>query len=129
MNDYAKGFKEGFAAGLEEGKKLSQPQIGWPSPSPYFELKETCPKCGIKINGVMGYVCSSPNCPTYPQVTCDTVVKGAVGSSYYAGVGSAGGNGAAGSMMGARPTIEEEKERLNRYNQVWINGQWCELGS
>jgi hypothetical protein len=29
-NDYAKGFKEGFAAGLEEGKKLATPRPSWP---------------------------------------------------------------------------------------------------
>lgn len=78
MTDYAKGFKDGFAAGLEEGKKLNQPQIGWPSTTPDIFYRETCPKCGIRIDKPMGYVCSSPNCPTFPQVTC--VVRGAVGS-------------------------------------------------
>jgi hypothetical protein len=32
-----------------------------------------------------GYVCSSPNCPTFPQVTCGgplSVTGGAVGSSH-----------------------------------------------
>jgi len=67
--DYQDGFKDGFAKGLEEGKKLSQPQIGWPSTSPSFSA-DRCPKCGINISGVMGYVCHSPGCPTFPQVTC-----------------------------------------------------------
>ena len=77
--DYAQGFKDGFAAGLEEGKKLAakQPRLddyvfGQPKP-PYFPpyiQQDTCPKCGVKISGVTGYVCNSPNCPTFVQVTC-----------------------------------------------------------
>jgi len=76
MTDYAKGFKDGFAAGLEEGKKLAPKERTynpWIDTGPYVgKVKESCPKCGIKISGVMGYVCSSPNCPTFPQVTCGT---------------------------------------------------------
>lgn len=95
--DYKKGFKDGFAAGLEEGKKLSMPQVGW---------------------------------PTYPPITCggSTPIYGAVGSAGGHGAGSVGANGEAGSMMGSRPTIEEEKNRLSRYNEVWINGSWASLG-
>jgi hypothetical protein len=77
MTDYAKGFKDGFAAGLEEGKKIKDDLHNLPKPLPrlddyIFGAKEKCTKCGIKISGVMGYVCSSPNCPTFPQVTCGT---------------------------------------------------------
>lgn len=84
MSDYAQGFKDGFAAGLEEGKKLLEEK--WrldkiaelektlPRPQPrlddyLFGVKESCPKCGMKISGVMGYVCNSPNCPTFRNVT------------------------------------------------------------
>lgn len=91
MSDYAKGFKDGFAAGLEEGKKLNQPQIGWPSTSPNLFLKETCPKCGIKIDGVMGYVCGSINCPIQYKATSGVVV-GAVGSDNV-GSNAVGANG------------------------------------
>ncbi len=31
-----------------------------PSPLDY----KSCPKCGIKLDGPMGYVCSQPQCPT-----------------------------------------------------------------
>lgn len=91
-DDYRQGFKDGFAAGLEEGKKQQkisvdlekylQKPFDFPPyvPQPNMSVKETCPKCGIKISGVMGYVCSSPNCPTFPQVTCGTAMTGAVGS-------------------------------------------------
>ena len=99
-DEYAKGFKEGFAAGLEEGKKLSMSQVGWPS------------------------------WPTYPPITCggSTQIYGAVGSAGGHGAGSVGANGEAGSMLGSRPTIEEEKNRLSRYNEVWINGTWASIG-
>lgn len=81
-DDYRQGFKDGFSAGLEEGKKLAPKQtrlddyvFGQPRPPyvpqyPQYDPRETCPKCGMKISGVMGYVCSSPNCPTFVQVTC-----------------------------------------------------------
>jgi len=106
MNDYAQGFKDGFAAGLEEGKKINDKTytdgfiegLKKTLPPPYvppgtvWGQSDVCPKCGIKISGVMGYVCNSPNCPTFPQVTCgspmtaystgptDGPVTGAVGS-------------------------------------------------
>lgn len=93
MSDYAKGFKDGFAAGLEEGKKMSKPQ---PRLDDFvFGARETCPKCQMRIDRVMGYVCASPNCPSFPKITCGTPMTGAVGSdiSYtYA----AGTNGPAG---------------------------------
>lgn len=104
--DYAQGFKDGFAAGLEEGKKLYTDGyregliegLKKTLPPPYvppgtvWGQRDTCPKCGIKISGVMGYVCSSPNCPTFPQVTCGIPMTGAVGSevSYSYGVGANG---------------------------------------
>ena len=35
-----------------------------PIPYPYTTTNSTCPKCGIKLDSVMGYVCSTPQCPT-----------------------------------------------------------------
>lgn len=42
----------------------------YPIPWPWLPLPETpmprenrCPRCGIKWEGVMGYVCQDPNCP------------------------------------------------------------------
>jgi len=96
MTDYANGFKDGFAAGLEEGKKMNDKTytdglvegMKKTLPPPYVP-KETCPKCGITIGGVMGYVCNSINCPTYyntwtgPSVYNDWSAgsSGAVGST------------------------------------------------
>lgn len=108
--DYAQGFKDGFAAGLEEGKKLVEDQ--WrqerikeieksiPKPQPrlddfVFGAKEKCPKCSISLSGVMNYVCASPNCPTFPQITCGIPMTGAVGSEVGYTYGS-GANGPAG---------------------------------
>ena len=68
--DYAQGFKDGFAAGLEEGKKLAPKQtrlddyvFGQPG---YLGMPNTCQICGR--SGVAGYVCYDPKCPT--KVTC-----------------------------------------------------------
>lgn len=62
MSDYRQGFKDGFALGLEEGKKMNGI---WPAPDLPSSNTETCPKCGITISGVMNYTCQSINCPTY----------------------------------------------------------------
>ncbi len=143
MSDYAKGFKDGFAAGLEEGKKLLEEK--WrldkiaelektlPKPQPrlddfIFGAKETCPKCGIKISGVMGYVCASPNCPMFRNVTCGPTMAdvaipmtGAVGmstSNPTARIDVRGANGAAGPYDGPEYA-----------GKVYINGEWAQLDS
>jgi hypothetical protein len=72
MADYANGFKDGFAAGLEEGKKMNDKTYTdgliegmKKTMPPSYVSKETCPKCGITISGVMNYTCQSINCPTF----------------------------------------------------------------
>ena len=95
MTDYANGFKDGFAAGLEEGKKIVEEQwrqdrikeieksipepYKWPSTQPLTFSADKCPKCGITISGVMNYTCSSVNCPTFYTASYSAAV-GAVGS-------------------------------------------------
>lgn len=115
--DYGKGFKDGFLAGFEAGKNLSTPQIGWPSTTPNISYRETCPKCGVRIDKPMGYVCSSPHCPTFPNVT-STAVRGAVGSDVNYPY-PPGANGLSGSMY----------DGPEYANKVWINGVWAELGN
>jgi hypothetical protein len=39
----------------------------WPGPT---LSKKTCSKCGMSLDGVMGYVCGDNNCPTFLKVTC-----------------------------------------------------------
>lgn len=67
-NDYQKGFKDGFVAGLEEGKKLVTKQtrlddyiFGQPG---YLGTSNTCQVCGRLQSGIQGYVCYSPRCPS-----------------------------------------------------------------
>lgn len=113
-NDYAKGFKEGFAAGLEEGKKLNPPKIEWPG---YLGSAGYCSVCGKDFgNKIWGYVCSNANCPTRVTAYSGGAVTGAVGSE----VGytyAAGANGPKGPYDG--PEYQ---------NKVWINGTWADLG-
>ena len=93
-NDYAKGFKDGFAAGLEEGKKLSSPKPSWPM---YLGSPNTCQVCGKYFgNNDWGYVCSHTNCPTR-AVAYSTGATGAVGSSVTPSYPT-GANGPAGSF-------------------------------
>lgn len=35
-----------------------------PSIPPIYQQPSTCTKCGLKLDKVMGYVCSMPDCPT-----------------------------------------------------------------
>ena len=116
MSDYQKGLVDGFKLGLEEGKKITERSYmdGYndgleegkrnqnlnsvpsyypdPAKSPSVLLKETCPKCGITISGVMNYTCQSINCPTY--------YKTWTGPGHYNSwiAGSHGAVGAVGSM-------------------------------
>lgn len=92
--DYAQGFKDGFAAGLEEGKKLAQ-KIGWPG---YLGSPNCCSVCGKDFgNKIWGYVCSNANCPTrtiaYTVGGPGGAITGAVGT-----VRTVGANGPIGTM-------------------------------
>lgn len=96
--DYRQGYKDGFKDGIEEGKK--QVDKTWldgymeglkqATPPPYNPNEginllpiipdlwprnsndDHCPKCGLKLTSPMGYVCHSPNCPTFPRATSGT---------------------------------------------------------
>lgn len=35
----------------------------WPEPRPPFGYKDSCPKCGITLSGIMGYSCPNSDCP------------------------------------------------------------------
>lgn len=109
-DDYAKGFKDGFAAGLEEGKKLNDKSYT----DGYIEgLKKTMP---APYN-------PNPSWPSYwsTYVTCDG--SGAIGSPGVGGAGyssqnmGVGANGPAGPYDGPQYA-----------NKVWVNGTWADLG-
>lgn len=136
MSDYAQGFKDGFAAGLAEGKKLVEEQ--WrlhtitelektlPKPQPrlddyVFGARETCPKCHVRVDRAMGYVCASPNCPTFPKITCGVPMTGAIGSEV-SQTYAAGANGPAGYKH------SESTNLVGPDDTVWINGEWAHLG-
>jgi hypothetical protein len=71
MNDmYEKGYQDGYNNGHKDGY-----QKGWHAAriqrDTYVPKDEgKCPKCGMTLKSPMGYVCNSPNCPTFMQVTC-----------------------------------------------------------
>ena len=104
MTDYANGFKDGFAAGLEEGKKMNDKTytdgfiegMKKTMPPPYVP-KDKCPKCGITISGMMGYVCSSVNCPTFYTVS-SYEPKGVIGKNSLYGSSAPGTNGPSGPI-------------------------------
>jgi len=116
MSDYRQGFKDGFAAGLEEGKKIVEEQwrqdkikeIEKSIPKPVTRLddfvfgsKDKCPKCGITISGAMNYTCSSINCPTFYQATSSVGIPLTGAATYDLNNtwrGSVGPAGALGSM-------------------------------
>lgn len=134
--DYVKGFKDGFAAGLEEGKKMNNktytdgfiegmkttmppPYVPQPTlPGFTFEVKDTCPKCGIKINGVMGYVCSSINCPTFYKATSD------VGSEVGYTTGTVNINGPSISQINPMGEVKGKTTNEQGYNNNWEIGSY-----
>lgn len=100
--DYAQGFKDGFAAGLEEGKKLAPKQtrlddymFGQPG---YLGSPTCCSACGKDFgNNIWGYVCSNANCPTRVTAYSGGAITGAVGSTTQRSYPK-GANGPAGSI-------------------------------
>lgn len=44
-------------------ERPSTPISPWPTTTP-LPINHTCPKCGLAMEGAMGYVCSVPMCPT-----------------------------------------------------------------
>jgi hypothetical protein len=137
--DYRDGYKDGFKDGFEAGQK-SAPKNNNLNDWVFGKTSNQCSVCGrVWQPGVVyGYVCSNINCPsmakayTTGQLSVTTTPEGHKAFSQGA-VGSLSMNempkGANGPAGYSRPTTKEEQDRLDHYNQVWINGQWAELGS
>jgi len=70
--DYAKGYNDGFRAGLEAGKTI-QPS------NPLWDNKPQCRVCGMVFDKVMGYVCMHNNCPS--RVTCSNEISYSFGGT------------------------------------------------
>jgi hypothetical protein len=47
-----------------------RPMPNTPPTQPVWPGVRNCSKCGINLDGVMGYVCGDANCPTFMKVTC-----------------------------------------------------------
>ncbi len=105
-NDYTKGFKDGFAAGLEEGKKLSTKTTRLDDY--VFGNNYGCPKCGKVF--MTAQVCYSSGCP-YVATAYSTGATGAVGSSVTPSYPT-GANGPAGSA-GSYSTMADPYELGN----------------
>lgn len=39
-------------------------------PDPQVAEKPRCPKCGMQLDAVMGYVCGDLHCPTFLKAIC-----------------------------------------------------------
>ena len=62
MEEWAKEFDK-----VGQLPNFARPYIKYPTQN---DPKPKCQKCGIALSGVMGYVCSDNNCPTFMKATC-----------------------------------------------------------
>jgi hypothetical protein len=67
--DYARGWGDGFQAGMELIKALYEPYMPLVPviPDPNYN-KNNCEVCNRDLSKAAAYVCYHPNCPT--KVTC-----------------------------------------------------------
>lgn len=63
-------YNVGYKAGFDSLGIPNYPHIPPSFPTPETQLMRNCSRCGISLTGVMGYVCSDAQCPTFPRVTC-----------------------------------------------------------
>lgn len=54
---------------LPKEKSPYSPSYPPPAPGPSFP-PTTCSRCGMRLDRVMGYVCSDIHCPTFTKVYC-----------------------------------------------------------
>ena len=80
MEDYTKGYREGFKDGYEQGKKdaddgLRKLPIDWIPKNPIPEYpKDSCYVCGIKWKDSTHYCCMRMDCPSKIIFTATTIV-------------------------------------------------------
>lgn len=58
------------------------------TPNPWPNVK-SCSKCGLSLEGVMGYVCNDMKCPTFKHTWSGTITSGGGGSAGAGAMGSA----------------------------------------
>ncbi len=62
--EYERGYRDGYLDGVrDQGRIRDRSFPDYPARGP------SCPKCGLKTEGVMGYVCGLSNCPLFPRAT------------------------------------------------------------
>lgn len=97
---YNAGFKQGQST-LSGAHGVPTPPYEKPMPSPFprpfipdpFSGVPSCSKCGLKLDGVMGYVCNDQYCPTFARiwsgdVRAPEITVTSLGMSPYFGSGS-----------------------------------------
>ena len=61
---------------LKEDEPVQSPPFVPPYYNPLYpevnSQKPQCPKCKMRLDQVMGYVCGDVNCPTFMRVTSNT---------------------------------------------------------
>lgn len=67
MDNYEDGYKNGFDDGYKNGFAAAS-KIVYKEETVY--VNSICPKCRMDLKLITGYVCGSPHCPSFPQVTC-----------------------------------------------------------
>ena len=55
---------------MEQTPSFPRPQIPYNPLLPTTWQKPQCPKCGMYLDKVMGYVCGDNHCPTFMKATC-----------------------------------------------------------
>lgn len=62
-------FLEQKLKDLQENRNI--PRNPWDVVGPgLYDQKKQCQKCGLRLDGPIGYVCTQPECPTFFTVTC-----------------------------------------------------------
>ena len=65
---------------------IPRPMPTTPPTQPLWPGVRSCSKCGINLEGVMGYVCTDQSCPTFKHTWSGTITAG--GGSGFANAGS-----------------------------------------
>jgi hypothetical protein len=71
LNDMVEKFKEQHNyPPMEQTPSFPRPQIPYNPLLPTTWQKPQCPKCGMYLDKVVGYVCGDNHCPTFMKATC-----------------------------------------------------------
>ena len=102
-------FNAGFEEGVRSEKAKTKPSVLAPITTPPFTdpykdiyptwpRVKSCSKCGLKLEGVMGYVCNDMKSPTFKHTWSGTITSGDTGP-YSGGSSSVGAMGSTGSYI------------------------------